>query len=363
MKAETKRAQTPCLVVEPARAQSVLDLLRAKGWVDVNYEVGKANGRILIPIREDSAELVENAHLGEMEMAVRSPLLQRPGSLQKELSAILTSEQMGELGSSFDIIGDIAQLELSDELGAKQDAIAAAIMRLYPHVKTVVKKAESTGGAYRIRPVTVIAGEKRTRTISKENGCSLVVDLNEAYYNPRVASERMRIVEQIGRRPAGGPGENVLVLFAGVGPYAILAEKKAIAMPAKIVAIELNPKAVEMMEENIKLNHCKRIEAVCADVEKELAKPRYLEWADRIIMPHPSDSMRFLPIVLKAAKKGAIIHLYAFGQAEDPLSERLAEAQEIGQKLGLTLSLHAWRVVRTYSPNLVQIVMDLWVGL
>lgn len=347
----------PVLAVAQRQAQSALNQLRAKGWVDESYQVGRAgkgaDAQVLIPIRQDCVEQVENAHLGEMSRAMLTPLQQRPGTLQEELKNTLNKDQLDELGSSFDIVGDIAQLELSASLEPKQKAIAEAIMRIYPHIKTVVKKAQSTNGPYRIRPVEVIAGENSTRTISKENGCSLVVDLNKAYYNARVASERMRVVEQIKE------GENVLVLFAGVGPYAIVAEKKA--KPTKVIAIELNPDAVSMMKESILLNKCKKIEPICADVLVELAKPSYKAWADRIIMPHPTDSMRFLPSALKAAKSGAVMHLYAFGPSEDPLAALLEEAQEMASKEGYKLLLLSWRVVRTYSPNLVQVVLDLQV--
>jgi len=349
-----EREKTPVLSVEAAHAQSALEQLRAKGWVNESYAIGKRGKNVLIPIREDRVEQVENARIGKMELASLVLNPRRPGTMQEELASLLTPAQLDELGSSFDVIGDIAQLELSDGLKTKQEDIAAAIMRIYPHIKTVVKKSEGTGGPYRIRPVSVIAGEERTNTISKENGISLAIDLNKAYYNPRAASERMRVVEQI------KTGENVLVLFAGVGPYAILTEKKA--KPAKIIAIELNPDAVEMMKESIELNKCKKIEAICGDVMEVLAEPKVRAWAGRIIMPHPTDSMRFLPSALGAARGGAIIHLYAFGAAEEPLAQVLQEAQTIANKEGYSLSLLSWRVVRTYSPNLVQIVLDLQVN-
>ncbi|VVB57215.1 tRNA (guanine(37)-N1)-methyltransferase Trm5b [uncultured archaeon] len=354
-------ARTLCLAVEPAHAQSVLSRLRERGWVDERWQVGRDGHAVLVPIREECREQAENARLGELMEAWLPAAKARPGSLREMLQGVLSDEEYEHLLSSFDVMGDIAMLEIPAELAGKQEEIAQAVMRLYPHVKTVVKKEEGTGGPYRIRPVSVMAGEKRTRTVSKENGCSFVVDLNKAYYNPRMATERLRVAEQIGRENAG---EHVLVLFAGVGPYAVLAEKapKAGHKPAKIAAIELNPDAVEMMKENVKLNKCKKIEVVEGDVEKVLGEPRFRAFADRIIMPHPTESMRFLPAALRAARKGAVIHLYAFGPAEEPLPLLLEEAQEIAEKAGAKLALLSWRVLQSYSPTLVQIVMDLQVG-
>ena len=368
-----------CLQVAKKDAQAALAALREKGVFCGQYEVGREGAFVYLPIRTSGKEWAARSGFGPVVKKTLSTAEKRPKSLREELKTVLSEAELEHLLSSFDVIGDIAMVEIGAELEPKQALVAKAVMRLYPHVKTVVKKTEGTGGPYRIRPVEVIAGEKRTRTISKENGLSLAVDLNKAYYNPRMASERMRVVEQIGKEKTG---ENVLVLFAGVGPYAILAEKKTPvdAKPAKIIAIELNPDAVEMMKENLVLNKCKKIEVIEGDVAEILLQPRFHSFADRIIMPHPTESLRFLPAALAAAKaperlgapsargptiaakEGAIIHLYAFGPAEKPMEDVWGEAREIAAKRGYSLILRAWRAVQTYSPTLVQVVLDLQVG-
>lgn len=346
-----------CLKVAKRDAQKALAALREKGAFCGQYEVGREGAFVYLPLRTSGKEWAERSGFGAVVKKNLPSAKKRPKSLRDELKGVLSPPELEHLLSSFDVIGDIAMVEMPAALEQKQSLIAQAIMQLYPHVKTVVKKTEGTGGPYRIRPVEIIGGEKKTKTISKENGCLLVVDLNKAYYNPRMAAERMRVAAQIKK------GENVLVLFAGVGPYAIAAEKKtgADAKPAKIVAIELNPDAVEMMKENINLNKCKKIEVIEGDVSVILLQPRFRSFADRVIMPHPTESLRFLPSALAAAKEGAIIHLYAFGPAEKPMEDVWGQAQQIAGKEGCSLILSAWRVVQTYSPNLVQVVLDLQV--
>jgi tRNA (guanine37-N1)-methyltransferase len=351
-----------CLKVAKKDAQKALAALREKGAFCGHYEVGRGGAYVYLPIRASGKEWAAKLGFGPVVKKNLQAARKRPKSLHDELGGVLSPAELEHVLSSFDVLGDIAMLEIGAELEAKEKEIAGAIMRLYPHVKTVVKKTEGTGGPYRIRPVSVIAGEKKTRTISKENGYSLAVDLNKAYYNPRMASERMRVVRQIKK------DETVLVLFAGVGPYAIAAEKKtgADAKPAQIVAIELNPQAVGLMRKNIRLNKCRRIEAIEGDVAGILADAgnpgsRFHSFADRIIMPHPTEALRFLPLALKAAKAGANIHLYAFGRAGKAVEEVLEEAQKIASKEGYSLILRAWRAVQTYSPALVQVVLDLQV--
>ncbi len=347
-----------CLKVAKKDAQKALIALRAKGKFCGEYEVAREGAFVYLPIRTSGKEFAGGLGFGPVVKKNLKAAGKRPKSLRDELNGVLSPAELEHLLSSFDVIGDIAMLEIAGQLTSKQALIADAVMRLYPHVKTVVKKTEGTGGPYRIRPVEVIAGEKKTATVSRENGCSFFVDLNKAYYNPRMSAERMRIVKQMKK------GENVLVLFAGVGPYAVAAEKKtpASAKPARIIAIELNPDAVGMMKENISLNKCKKIEAVEGDVEKVLSGSggsRFHLWADRIIMPHPTESWRCLPAALGAARAGAVIHLYAFGAAQKPMEDVVAQAQEIAKKSGRTLKLLDWRVVQTYSPTMVQVVLDL----
>ncbi len=344
-----------CLKAAKKDAQKALTALRAKGAFCSQYEVGHEGAFVYLPIRASAKAWAAKAGFGAVVKKTLKAAKKRPKSLRDELGGVLSPAELEHLLSSFDIIGDIAMLEVPPPLTLKQALVAEAIMRLYPHVKTVVKKTEGTGGQYRIRPVEVIAGEKKTETLSRENGCSFLVDLNRAYYNPRMSAERMRIIKQMKK------GENVLVLFAGVGPYAIAAEKNTLAgaKPARIIAIELNPDAVEFMRKNIALNKCKKIEAVEGDVSAVLARPSLYLWADRIIMPHPTEALRFLPPALDAARDGAIIHLYAFGPADRPMEGLFEQAQEIAEKKGRPLKLRSWRVMQTYSPTLVQVVLDL----
>ncbi len=349
-----------CLQVAKKDAQTALAALRESGAFCGQHEVWREDAFVYLPIRASKKEWAAKLGFGPVVKKTLQAARKRPKSLRDGLKGVLSQAELESMLSSFDVLGDIAMLEIPGPLVAKQSMIAQVVMRLYPHVKTVVKKTEGTGGPYRIRPVEVVAGEKKTKTISKENGCLLAVDLNKAYYNPRMASERMRVAAQIKK------GENILVLFAGVGPYAVAAEKKtaANAKPERIVAIELNPDAAALMRENVRLNKCRKIEVIEGDVAGILADAgrhgsRFHSFADRIIMPHPTEALRFLPLALKAAKAGAIIHLYAFGRAGRAVEDVWGEAQRIAAKEGYSLILRTGRVVQTYSPQMEQVVLDL----
>lgn len=209
---------------------------------------------------------------------------------------------------AFDIIGDIAILEVPQELKGKEKAAAAKIMLQQKNVRSVYKKVGGHGGKLRIQKLKHILGEKRTVTTHKENQVSLKLDIAKLYFSPRQATERKRIFLQI-KKP-----ETVLVMFSGVGPFTVEIAKNT---PAKAVyGIELNKTAHKYAAENVKLNKLdNKIKLFCGDVRKII--PKLKKKFDRIIMPLPKGAESFLGTAFSAAKKNAIIHFYDFEKEED----------------------------------------------
>src|SRR5207247_8953794 len=100
------------------------------------------------------------------------------------------------LPKAFDEIGDIVVLRLPEELVGFEREIGEAILRWSPKVCTVAAD-EGVGGELRIRKVRVIAGEARTRTEHVEFGLRYLVDVERAYFSPRLGSERSRVADQV----------------------------------------------------------------------------------------------------------------------------------------------------------------------
>lgn len=222
----------------------------------------------------------------------------------KEVLAGKLSEKEIELAKrSFDIIGDLAVLEIPDELKKKEKYIAEAIVKLYPRVKVVAKKVGPTAGVERIRPVKVILGDKRTETMYIENGCRYKLDVNKVYFSPRLSSEHLRVAEQV------KPKETVYDLFCGVGPYVIPCAKRC----KKVFAVDINKDAVKYLEQNVKLNKVMdKVDFAAGSCRKVVMKKEHKGKADRVIMNHPSGAHEFLDVAFHVAKKGAIVHFYCF---------------------------------------------------
>ena len=270
-------------------------------------------------------------------------------SLKEHLKGKLSNNELKFVRRGFDIIGDIAQIEIPPELEKKEKIIAEAIMELHKNVKVVVKKVGPTSGEERIRPVKVIAGEKRTETIHIENGVRLKVDLNKVYFSPRLSTEHLRVSEQVKK------DEVVFDLFAGVGPYAIPAAKKA----KRVVAIDINKNAIKYLKENAKLNKVQdKIKAYVGDCRKVVKKHRWKQKANRIIMNLPMHASDFLDIAFYVAKPNAIVHCYFFLPEEELFKGAIKKIKDAEKKFGRKTRILRKRKCGQLAPRIWRVVVD-----
>lgn len=268
----------------------------------------------------------------------------------KEMLSEIVGESKEGIFSSYDIVGDIAVLEIPDNLRSKEKKIADALLKANRNIKVVLRKESGMEGEYRVRRFGFLAGEKRTETTYNEHGVRMRLDLAKVYFSPRLSHERGRIAEKV------KPGENVLVMFAGVGPFALVIAKKQ--KEAKVYGIELNPEAVKYFEENIKLNGMAGgVEAILGDVRKVVPE-RFAGVADRVLMPLPKSAEDFLDVAILAAKRGGIIHFYTFVNRADGKEAAEKKALGAGRKAGKKIEILESREVRPFSPSTVQVVVD-----
>lgn len=252
---------------------------------------------------------------------------------------------------SFDIIGGIAIVEIPPGMGKKAREIGKELLARHKNLRAVYAKAGARKGVYRLRKLRFLCGKKGTITTHKESGCLFKVDVAKAYFSPRLSYERERIANLV------QPGENVLALFAGVGPFPIVIARKQPHVGG-IVAIELNPTAVKYMKENIRLNKLQtKIKPIGADVKKITKK--YKNWADRVVMAYPDKAYAFLKEAYASAKDGATVHFYYFGNEKNAFDEAEKIANTAAKKATVMVEVENKRVVLPYAPRINQIVLDL----
>jgi tRNA (guanine37-N1)-methyltransferase len=233
--------------------------------------------------------------------------------LKKLLRSILTEKELEIAPSSFDVIGDIAITEIPKELEKKEKKIGEQLLK-FKHIKTVLKKESKVENEFRLRKYKFLAGEDKRETLHIEYGCRFKLNLEKVYFSPRLANERDRIVKQVKEN------EKVLVMFAGIGPYAIQIAKRSDAK--EVYAIEINPEAVKYMEENIRLNKVQdKIKIFAGDVHEIV--PKLKEKFDRIVMPLPKGNENFLDLAKMVSKKDTIIHFYTFASSEEDAIKKI----------------------------------------
>ncbi len=223
-------------------------------------------------------------------------------NLKQAMLGILDKNEIGLMSRSFDIIGDIAIVEIPRGLVKKEKLIAQKIKELHKNVKVVAKKKGAHEGAFRLQKIRILAGENRKETIHVESGIKLKMHVEKVYFSSRQATERLRIAVQVKK------GEKVLVMFSGCGPYVFVISKNTLAK--EVVGIEKNPVGHKYAFENIKLNKAVNVRLFKGDVNKVV--PKLKQKFDHIIMPLPKEAPNYLPAAFKAAGKGCIIHLYDY---------------------------------------------------
>ncbi len=216
------------------------------------------------------------------------------------------------LPHSADIVGDIAVIEIPQELESHKALIGEAVLKAYKNVKAVLAKAGAVSGVYRLREFETIAGENRTVTLHKEYGCQYYVDVAKAYFSPRLSYEHNRVASLV------NGGETVVDLFAGVGPFAVLVSKTYKAV--KVYAVDVNPDAVEFLKRNIRLNRVEnRVYPILGDA-RQVVEQRLSGVADRVIMNLPERALEFVDVACRALRaEGGVVHFYGFVEADESM--------------------------------------------
>lgn len=275
--------------------------------------------------------------------------------LRKTLSSVLSPEDLSKVYNSFDVVGDIAIFRLPRTSPVNAQAAAEAIMRLHRNVKTVLLQSSPVFGDLRLRHLTLVAGENKTSTIHKESGCSFAVDVAKCYFSPRLSHERMRIARMTEQN------EIVINMFAGVGCFSIIIAKHSGA--AKVFSIDVNPAAIQFIQENVRLNRVYGKVIPLQGDSKEIINNRLRHMADRVLMPLPEKALEYLPCAVSALKmSGGWIHYYGFEHAakkESPAEKAKLKVTKEFEALGLDAEVTLIRVVRSTGPNWYQLAADI----
>ncbi len=295
------------------------------GVVDKNLKIRTKNDDLLIPVLK---------HIEGYEIGI--------GDFEEIISERSPAEILG-FSPAYEHIGDIA---IIDRQQAQAHRVAQVLLK-QNRIKTVLQAESSVTGEYRTRSVSILAGEKRTRTLYRENKCRYLIDLSRVYFTPRLSTERARIADKI------HDGEIVVDMFAGVGPFSILIAKRY--PRAHVIAIDKNPDAIRYLKENVKLNKVENIKIIDRDARDAVKE---ISGADHVIMNLPHSAIEFLDAAFGVLKNGGIIHFYAIAHENDLFDGILKRIEDIAGLSGFHIVPLDKRVVRPYAPYQFNICID-----
>ena len=270
--------------------------------------------------------------------------------LKKALENILSDEDTKDLVSAFDQIGDIIIVRIPDSLISKKKIIGKALLEQVKTAKTVFHQSSPVEGDFRTRNLELIEGDEKTETEYRENGCKFIVDVEKAFFSPRLSTERERISNLVNDHDV------IINMFGGVGMFSLLAAKKK---SCTVYNIDINPVASKLCEENIKLNKLKgKVISLNGDATK-IIKEQLQDKADRVLMLLPERSDEFLDTAISSLKKNGVIHYYSHIHAE-----KKQDAPKLSEEHFLNINkiqadILDSRVVRPVGPRFYQTVVDI----
>ena len=311
--------------------------LMENGQMNMDYRIKAEKDFGYIPINGD----VEGYEIVCMHLEAMKKV---PHNFSELLEGELAPEEIENLTTSFDTIGDIVILEIPDDLEDKKQIIGDAALK-FTKRKAIYMKKSAVKGTTRVRDLEFLSGTDDSVTIHKEHGARLKLDVREVYFSPRLATERKRIMESV------QDGEKILDMFCGIGPFPIVIAKNK---NVDITAVDINESAIFYLNENIELNKLKgNIRSYCGDVAE--VSTEFKCKFDRIIMNLPGLAYTFLDLAVDLIEDGGIINYYEFSDSYEQGIKRLESACERKNK---QVEIINCRKVKSTSPGEWHVAID-----
>lgn len=297
--------------IDKKLAQETIIKLRENNIIDDNYLIKHDKNYVYIPVKK----IINNYDIVDIE------------GTKKENSNT-------KISFSYDIIGNIAIIKGKTENEANY--LAKELIKR-KNIESIYLD-NGISGELRKRSLKLIYGKDIKETLYRENSINLNVNIEKAYFSPRLSTERLRISNEVKEN------EFIIDMFCGIGPFSILIAKK---VNCNIIAIDKNKDAIELLKKNMELNKLKgNITPLCGD-SKEIIK-NYNN-ADRIIMNLPHDAYKFLEYAFKAIKKNGIINYYEICDL-DTLEKRMEYFKNSGFEIIYKRIVHGFsKYMNMYS--------------
>ena len=241
------------LIVPSVDTQHWLDELKTRGWLEGGLGIlTQEEGMKAIPLTDLAPISTDQfwQELSHIDIARKQDTVKNWTDL---LDGELYQKFKDYWPRAYEIIGDILIVKIEPEVYPHREEIGKAMLDRIPNVRLVCAD-NGVSGEFRVRdllPVSSRDGSIDTLTKIRENGYNILIDPTEAYFSSRLSNERrgnlisaIELANQLNRKIT------VCDPYAGVGPSLanLLCED---GLVGTILAGDLNPKAVNLLEQNI----------------------------------------------------------------------------------------------------------------
>jgi len=355
MSQQTKKAYA--LKVPKQKGEKAIRILASLGLLDKTVRVTPEDDFLLVPMAEKPEPKYITKikkSLGTFEMVTNEFAIQskRPKSALEVAAERLPHGLREIFPRSMDFVGDIAVVEIPDNLAKYKTVVGESILEAHRNVRTVLAKSGAVRGVCRLREFEVIAGAPDTETIHKEHGCRYFVDLGKVYFSPRLSHEHLRVASQVKE------GEAVVDMFAGAGPFSVLIAK--LRSDVMVYAVDVNPDAVRYLEKNVTVNGVfGKVLPVLGDTRTVVHK-KLRGSADRVIMNLPETAVEYVDVACEALKpEGGTMHYYEFVEGLSAMEVAKKHLTEAINRTGCSIrGFSSARIVREVAPFKWQVALD-----
>lgn len=190
----------------------------------------------------------------------------------------------------------------------------------------------------------------------RENGCTFKVDVANAYFSPRLSTERKRIALLI------KDNETIANLFGGVGTFSIIIAR--FNKTARVFSVDSNSVAHNLCQENCIINRVtERVVPLFGDAT-QITRNHLMDKCDRVLMPLPERARDFVDDAISCLVNGkGIVHYFSHVRAHDK-RDALEKAEGDASRAfkDYKHAVKVSRVVREVGPRYYQLVSDVHTG-
>lgn len=253
-----------------------------------------------------------------------------------------------------DVVGSgdrmVALVELEEGSEKNIEEVAREVMAENGNIKSVLQKFPGTKGGYRTKTYKFIAGDRNTEVLHKEYGYLLKLDPQKVYFSPRESTVRQHISGRV------MPGDRVLVMFAGVGPYPVCMAKTQPKL-SEVVAVEFNPEAFRYMKDNVRMNKIAHlvtplmgdVREVCAEMQGQF---------DVVVMPM-IEAFDFIDLAIRCCKRGGLVNVYMVSDKGRLYEDCRAAIKEKMEAAGREYEIEDESKVGLYSPGKWKVLIEI----